>query len=1374
MRMKKQLFIIQILTVVLFLFFGACSSVTQTGDFSSVDGLLWIDQFLESDPDDLIASVNKLGKALDEDVRVLFSEAEYTYDEQGRLNTVYRSTYRILTEKGVDGWSDISISWHPWYQEQPEVRVRIVNPDGRVHYLKKEDLIESASRQNSGKIFSDDKSLRAPLPSVTIGSIIEKEIIRQETIPYYEAGKLSNWYFKMRNHIDVSRVIIHVPDSISFKYKINLMPGLVPEIKKEGGVSTYTFTLKNLEPSEPVEVGIPSDQPRWESLRFTNGESWNAVASYYSKKVDEGLDAYDFSQLISSIDYKELSVRETAVLFLLELNKKVRYTGLELGEKSIIPANPVDTLERGFGDCKDKALLLTGMLREAGYDANVALLNVNSSEDTDSDLPGMGWFDHAIVYINEEGGFWMDATSEFDRLGYLSNSDRDRYALVASEDTKELIKTEEKKSADNIYKQTRIVRLADEKKGKITEFVEYFGSLESFFRAKNFYRDDEKREESWKEYVKSEYRGGELENLKVSDPLDMAKPFTVSFDVEDVKITFTDEYRAQLVIFPDMLLEWLPDVLLYELEDPRKNELSLSFPYTIEREHIIYPPEGFIATNLPEDEEYVFGTMTALRTVVDSGDYVSVYYTFNTGKEILTVEEFNETSAALFDYYREDGLVINFYHEGQILLEEEDYKAALKKFQELITLDPDNALHHLRYSRALLRAGFASSAAKALEEAILLIPDSAEFYGQLSWTLQHDVIARRFSSGFQRAAAIEALEKAIELDPENWEHFGNLAILYEYNEYGIRYSNQDDMLKAAEYYLKARKLEDALEVNLLMNYFHSGKYELLDEFLKEIEKNELSETFELLYEVGVNGIEAAVNKASKINPREKRKAIYADAADQLIDKRMYKAAVRFLLEAAKGSSNAMKLEQRADYISQIIPWEEVSGSVKNPEDLMTLYYKGLIGKDGVDYTVLEYISHPAFYMFGTTVEDKRSFDNEYLSILKECSDAGIRPDNILDSVLSGMGADVTENESGAVRVEIFSVSGGSSSRYLFAVKDKKTGNYQLAGMSGKLDTLGKVIADSYLAGDVELAKDLLELFYDEFYNHEDPKDPFFSLNSYEHFRNAEDLKDHVLYAGASLMRGSIYDLEMIEILEKGLKNADDKDKPLFYNSLYWAYRAIGNGKKYTECGEELYKAFPESEEAFIRYINSASDDTDFVKLEKEADLWMKENKDSSEIYSSILHKYGDVRQFEDADRIFKKMIRKNLLDAGDYNNYAWMGLFRPELTELDFSNARKAASMVNGRRSYILHTIAALYAEAGRCQEARTMLDEEIEITNEAEINSGEWYVLGRIAEEYGIIDFAIEAYNKVEKPEYPQFDHQSTWFLAQKRLQIIKENSGE
>jgi Domain of Unknown Function with PDB structure (DUF3857) len=35
--------------------------------------------------------------------------------------------YKVLTQKGADGWDSISLEWEPWHEERPTMRARVVH-----------------------------------------------------------------------------------------------------------------------------------------------------------------------------------------------------------------------------------------------------------------------------------------------------------------------------------------------------------------------------------------------------------------------------------------------------------------------------------------------------------------------------------------------------------------------------------------------------------------------------------------------------------------------------------------------------------------------------------------------------------------------------------------------------------------------------------------------------------------------------------------------------------------------------------------------------------------------------------------------------------------------------------------------------------------------------------------------------------------------------------------------------------------------------------------------------------------------------------------------------------------------------------------------
>src|ERR1041385_9336395 len=116
--------------------------------------------------------------------------------------------------------------------------------------------------------------------------------------------------------------------------------------------------------------------------------------------TEDKLRQADVQSLLTKIDLKKSSKRDDTIRSIVALlHKNVRYTGVEFGESSLIPQFPSETLKRKYGDCKDKALLLVAMLRASGVPADLALLQAGPGRDINPELPGMGNFDHAIVYV---------------------------------------------------------------------------------------------------------------------------------------------------------------------------------------------------------------------------------------------------------------------------------------------------------------------------------------------------------------------------------------------------------------------------------------------------------------------------------------------------------------------------------------------------------------------------------------------------------------------------------------------------------------------------------------------------------------------------------------------------------------------------------------------------------------------------------------------------------------------------------------------------------------------------------------------------------------------------------------------------------------
>ncbi len=109
---------------------------------------------------------------------------------------------------------------------------------------------------------------------------------------------------------------------------------------------------------------------------------------------------------------------------------QVRYFGAEMGENSHRPSAPADTWTRRYGDCKDKAYLLSTILARMGIQAVPALVSTSRGRAVANYVPAADVFNHVIVRIALDGKLlWVDPTIS-QQGGDPLDSDLSRYGAA--------------------------------------------------------------------------------------------------------------------------------------------------------------------------------------------------------------------------------------------------------------------------------------------------------------------------------------------------------------------------------------------------------------------------------------------------------------------------------------------------------------------------------------------------------------------------------------------------------------------------------------------------------------------------------------------------------------------------------------------------------------------------------------------------------------------------------------------------------------------------------------------------------------------------------------------------------------------------------
>ena len=146
--------------------------------------------------------------------------------------------------------------------------------------------------------------------------------------------------------------------------------------------------------------------------------------------------------------------------------------------------------------------------------------------------------------------------------------------------------------------------------------------------------------------------------------------------------------------------------------------------------------------------------------------------------------------------------------------------------------------------------------------------------------------------------------------------------------------------------------------------------------------------------------------------------------------------------------------------------------------------------------------------------------------------------------------------------------------------------------------------------------------------------------------------------------------------------------------------------------------------------------------------------------------FGDTNR---SNEIEKQLIDSGRGQASDYNQLAWGDLMAGKATASTLEIANKGMLLGGNGSTGMMHTLAAVDAELGKEAEARAILLQRMKLLGTPEPDDDDWYVLGRIAEQYGLTNEAAGMYRKLEKPAVELSVAASSYALAQRRLKALE-----
>ena len=557
---------------------------------------------------------------------LLYSEDITTVQPDGKVKAIERRAYKILRPEG----RDYGVAWAYVGRETKigSMRAWCIPAQGKDYEVKDKDAVERSPAVMGGELASDIKVRMLRIPAAEPGNVVGYEIEYSQR-PYV----LEDWWeFQEAIPVREARYTLQMPPGWEYK-AVWLNHARVEPVA--AGSNRWQWVINDVQPIRhergmPPFRGIagqmivsfvgPGAGQRSGFLTWDDMGKWQATLANGKREVTP-----EIVQKVADLTLASKNPQQKMQGIAGFLQKDIRYVAIELGIGGFQPHAAADVFSHRYGDCKDKATLMSAMLRQAGINSYYVMINTERGAVGPETPPMMYLFNHVILAIKLPDGssderyqavlehpklgrlLIFDPTNEKTPIGQLSGDLQGNYALLVTPEGGELIRTPQLPAATNGIAHTGRLSLDAQGtlRGEMTvtrrgDFAEYerYEQL-----AVQNSKDRVKRIEQ--EVAHSigmfEITKAQMTNLDATE-----LPFGYNFTF--VAPTYAKQLGNLIAVRPRVMGIHSSDLL--EEKEPRKFPVIFRGPERDSDSFEITLPEGYMVDDLPPpvDVDYSFAS----------------------------------------------------------------------------------------------------------------------------------------------------------------------------------------------------------------------------------------------------------------------------------------------------------------------------------------------------------------------------------------------------------------------------------------------------------------------------------------------------------------------------------------------------------------------------------------------------------------------------------------------------------------------------------------------------------------------------------------------------------------------------------------------
>jgi len=556
---------------------------------------------------------------------LIYSEDVTTVMPDGRMKGIERRAYKILRPEGREYAMAHAYIGHD--TKIGAMRAWCIPQQGKDYEVKDKDAIDRSLSLSGGDLITDLKIRLLMIPAGEPGNVVGYEI-QYDGRPYVLDDE---WEFQREIPVKEARYTLQMPAGWEYKAvwvhhaKVEPSPGGgnqwqwvvkdVPEIQPERSMPPFEglagkMVVAFLGPGARQQSGFLTwdDMAKWQTGLASGKRDATAEISSMVAEITAGK---------ATPQLKMLSIAEF-------VQRDIRYVAIEIGIGGWQPHSSADIFAHRYGDCKDKATLMSTMLKLSGIDSYYLFINTNRGA-VGPETPPMRMFNHAILAIRlpDDGKdvrfqavvnhpklgrlLIFDPTNEKTPIGQLRGELQGNYGLLVSPEGGELIETPQLPSASNGVARTGKLTLDTQGtlRGDINE-VRNGDFATSERHAQISVQSNKDRVKRIEQEVSHSIGMFQLTSATMTALESNDVPFGYSYSL--VAPVYAKQAGNLLVFRPRVMGNRSSDLL--ETKDARKFPVIFDGPERDTDNFEIVLPKGFVVDDLPPavDLEYSFGS----------------------------------------------------------------------------------------------------------------------------------------------------------------------------------------------------------------------------------------------------------------------------------------------------------------------------------------------------------------------------------------------------------------------------------------------------------------------------------------------------------------------------------------------------------------------------------------------------------------------------------------------------------------------------------------------------------------------------------------------------------------------------------------------